>query len=116
MTGLADTLLEIDRLLEEDRAVEALELVEEMWQPDMLTGTDHNALAARGMVASYTIAEYREAAMWLERTRKHASADAQPYLALLGATFQRLHRLTAALTRGAPPPPAQQPPGGDAGP
>lgn len=113
MTGLADTLLEIDRLLEEDRAVEALELVEEHWQPDVLSPIEHLSLASRGMVASYTIAEYREAAMWLERTRKHACADAQPYLALLGATFQRLAKLTAALTRGAPPRPGL-PPGGAA--
>jgi hypothetical protein len=114
--SVMEALWEIDHLLEEDRAVEALDLVEQQWQPDALAAREHVALSSRGMVASYAIAEYRDAATWLERTRRYASADAQPYLALLGATFQRLDRLTAALTRGAPPPPARPPPAGGAAP
>lgn len=96
---LARALAEIDHLLEEDRAIEALDLVEQLWVPDALPPTVHLSLASRGMVASYTMAEYHDAATWLERTRQHAGPDAQPYLRLLAATFQRLAKLTAALNR-----------------
>ncbi len=106
MTGpdeLTRVLAEIDHLLEEDRAIEALDLVEELWLPDALQPAAHLGLASRGMVAAYTMAEYHDAATWLERTRQHAGPDAQPYLRLLAATFQRLDRLTGGLTRAAPP-------------
>lgn len=96
-------LVEIDRLLAEDRSGEALELVEREWQPDTLTAAQHQALASRGMVASYTIADYAAALIWLERTRKHAGSEAQPYLGLLAEAFQRLEATTGALRRRAPP-------------
>ena len=92
-TGLA----EIDRQLQDDKAADALDLVELLWQRDALTPAAHHALASRGMVASYALADYRRAAMWLERTRKYAGPEAQPYLGLLGAAFQRLDRTTDAL-------------------
>jgi hypothetical protein len=84
------SLADIDRLLASDRSAEALALIEGEWQPDTLTAARHHALASRGMVASYTVADYPAALLWLERTRKHAGSEAQPYLGLLAATFRRL--------------------------
>ena len=92
------SLIAIDRLLAEDRCGEALALIEHEWQPDTLGAAQHHALAVRGMIASYTLADYAAALIWLERARKYAGPQAQPYLGLLAATYQRLQATACSST------------------
>jgi hypothetical protein len=84
------TLAEIDRLMQTDRSTDALAMIETLWRPDELSAARHHALASRAMVASYALADYDAALIWLERTRKYAGSEVQPYLGLLAAAFQRL--------------------------
>jgi hypothetical protein len=80
--GTAIAIAEIERLLQDDRADEALRLVEQLWNAQPRTPSEHHALASQGMIAAYTIADYARALTWLERTRIYAGPEAQPFLGL----------------------------------